>query len=1027
MEDFNCNDIIENMSLAFAYNKVLYDKDNNPKDFIVLKTNKKFEEVSGFQKDQVIQKQGSNILDDIVDNLDEIIKLCGEVALNGASKSFEIYSKVSGNWYEVKVFSDQKGYFATVFKDITERKIKEEKLKEKNQRLNNIFNNSNDIIYSVSWPNLQIKTVSKSVKDIFGYKTEEFKEDANLLRKITHPKDKSIHDKALKKLKKDGNAKREFRIITKEGNVKWIYDKGKMIYDDNGNPVRAEGVMRDITERKTAEKKLRYNKKMYETIFNSAPIGIIIEDPKGNILKVNKRECEMTGYNKDELEGSNVKDKFVLPEYQKSAEKNIKAILNGEELEFDVKIPRANGEILYENLKETKITFPDGSQGILSMHIDITERKRKERKLKNQRKRMENTIEATEAGTFEWNIQTGKTIFNEKWAEMIGYTLDEISPSTVDTWKQFTHPDDLAKCEKLLEKHFRGETDQYKAEIRMKHKKGHWIWVLSQGKLISRTENGKPLKMFGTHLDITERKKRIKALKFQHDFQKNLADISSKLVGINNNNFDYEINEALKKIGRFFEIDRSYIFQMSENKKYVSNTHEWTPEGIESAKEKLQDLSVEKLPWLMEKLYHKKTINIFDVEKLDEKAKSEKMIFEEENIKSIVIIPIFIDNELFGFFGFDSVKRKRNFNQKSIDKIKIVTDVITSAFLQYLNIKRIEKLTYKDSLTGLYNRRYFEEEMERLDTKRQLPISIIMADINGLKIINDSYGHEKGDHMLIETGKILKEELRDEDILARHGGDEFTILLPQTSYQEAEVIITRLKEKNNKNSEEGITISFSLGVATKVDQKQDIKEVLKRADDDMYRNKLSESRSNKNKIVRNLLNTLDAKSAETKEHALRMNRKARDLGEKLKLSISEINNLSLLATLHDIGKTTISEEILTKEDKLTDKEWEIIKEHPARGYKIASASEEFITVAEDILHHHEHWDGAGYPDGLKGEEIPYLARIISIIDAYDVMTNDRPYSKAISKEEALSEIKSCAGTQFDPQLSQAFIELQKEK
>jgi len=1025
MEDFKCNEIIENMSLAFAYNKVIYDKDNNPKDFIVLKTNKKFEEVTGFNKDNVIQKQGANILDGIVNNLDEVIQFCGEVALNAKSKSFEIYSKVSENWYEVKVFSDKKGYFATIFKDITERKNKEEKLKEKNERLNNIFYHSNDIIYSVSWPDLQIKTVSKSVKEIFGYTTEEFKNNPNLLREITHPEDKSIHDKALKKLKKDGNTQREFRVITKEGNVKWIYDKGKMIYDNKGNPIRAEGVMRDITERKTAEKKLRYNKKMYETIFNFAPIGIMIEDPKGNILKVNKRECEMTGYDKDELEGSNVKDKFVLPEYQKIAQQHIEAILNGEDLEFDIKTPKANGEFLYENIKETNITFPDGSKGILSMQIDITERKEKERKLKKQRQRIENTIEATEAGTFEWNVQTGKTIFNEKWAAMIGYTLDELFPSTVDTWKRLTHPDDLAKCEKLLEKHFRGETTQYKAEIRMRHKEGYWIWVLSQGKLISRTEDGKPLKMFGTHLDITKRKKRIKSLKFQHDFQKTLADISSKLVGINNDNFDHEINNALKKIGRFYEIDRSYIFQFSKDKKFVSNTHEWTAEGIESAKERLQKLSIKRIPWLVEKLFNKETINIFDIEELGQEAESEKMIFKDENIKSILIIPIFINNELFGFFGFDLIREKRMFKQKNIDKLKIVTDVITSAFLQYLNIKRIEKLTYKDSLTGLYNRRYFEEEMERLDTKRQLPISIIMADINGLKIINDSYGHEKGDHMLIETGKILKEELRDEDILARHGGDEFTILLPQTSYQEAEIIVSRLKEKNNKNSKEGITISFSLGMATKVDDKQDIKEILKKADDDMYRNKLSESRSNKNKIVRNLLNTLDAKSAETKEHALRMTRLARDLGEKLNLSISEINNLSLLATLHDIGKTTISEDILTKKGELTDKEWEIIKEHPARGYKIASASEEFITVAEDILHHHEHWDGGGYPDGLKGEEIPYLARIISIIDAYDVMTNDRPYSKAISKKEALAEIKSCAGTQFDPEFAQAFIELQK--
>ncbi len=191
----------------------------------------------------------------------------------------------------------------------------------------------------------------------------------------------------------------------------------------------------------------------------------------------------------------------------------------------------------------------------------------------------------------------------------------------------------------------------------------------------------------------------------------------------------------------------------------------------------------------------------------------------------------------------------------------------------------------------------------------------------------------------------------------------------------------------------------------------------------MYQNKLSESRSNKSKIVQSLLNTLEIKSNETKEHAMRMTKLAFEFWEKLNLSNSELNRLLLLSTLHDIGKIAISETILKKPDKLTNEEWEIIKEHSERGYKIAAASEEFVVVAEDILSHHEWWNGSGYPNGLKGKDIPYLARIISIVDAYDVMTNDRPYSQAISKEEALEEIRRSAGSQFDPEFTKEFIKM----
>ncbi len=521
--------------------------------------------------------------------------------------------------------------------------------------------------------------------------------------------------------------------------------------------------------------------------------------------------------------------------------------------------------------------------------------------------------------------------------------------------------------------------------------------------------------------------KNINKLNEQYQFQKTLAQISSELVNQSIDNFDQKMNYSLKELGNFFGIDRSYIFQIFRDEKTMSNKYEWTAAGIESAKEKLQNLKTEQYKWWLKELETKEIIVIESLDQLGEEAAAEKNTLREQNINSLIVLPIFIEDELYGFFGFDFVNSAVNFNQQQIDQIKIFADVIARAISKHLDNLKINKLSYYDSLTELYNRRFFEVELERLDSDRQLPISIIMADLNGLKIINDSYGHKMGDQMLKKAAEILKSSLRKDDILARQGGDEFVVLLPQTEAAECTEIIKRIKANTGLVEELQLPLSIALGQATKVNPEENIEEIIKKADNQMYENKLSESRSSKSNIVQGLINALDAKSSETKEHALRMTKLAFDFGEKLGLSESDQNRLSLLATLHDIGKININEEILNKKDKLTAEEWELIKKHTEQGYKIASSSEEFAAVADEIFAHHENWDGSGYPRQLKGKEIPFLARIISLVDSYDVMTNERPYSEAVSKAEALAEIERCAGSQFDPKLAAKFINLLKKK
>jgi diguanylate cyclase (GGDEF)-like protein/PAS domain S-box-containing protein len=340
---------------------------------------------------------------------------------------------------------------------------------------------------------------------------------------------------------------------------------------------------------------------------------------------------------------------------------------------------------------------------------------------------------------------------------------------------------------------------------------------------------------------------------------------------------------------------------------------------------------------------------------------------------------------------------------------------------------RIKYLSFYDDLTGLFNRAFFEEELKRLDAEGQLPISLIIIDVNGLKFVNDAFGHGEGDRILIDTTRIIEKSCRREDIICRWGGDEFIILLPQCSEEDAEEICQRIKKNPLKNNRNLIPISLALGTATKKEASQNIQGVLSDAENRVYRNKLLESKSSRSSVLASLQKTLQERTHETEEHEQRLRNLALKIGRAIGLSGNELDELVLLAALHDIGKIAVPDHILKKPGPLSSEEWIIMKGHSEIGYRIALAAPELASISELILTHHERWDGAGYPKGLKGKEIPLLSRILSIIDAFDAMTNNRPYRKGTTKEKAFAELNRNAGTQFDPGLVKIFIETQKVK
>ena len=346
--------------------------------------------------------------------------------------------------------------------------------------------------------------------------------------------------------------------------------------------------------------------------------------------------------------------------------------------------------------------------------------------------------------------------------------------------------------------------------------------------------------------------------------------------------------------------------------------------------------------------------------------------------------------------------------------------------------KMEEKLVFlsmRDSLTGLYNRAYFEEELQRLSDGRYSPIAIIVCDVDGLKLYNDSFGHVLGDRLIRTAAEILSQTFRSGDVVARIGGDEFAILLPRVSRETVDNSLERLHAAiaNINASNEEFLLSLSTGMSISHSKNVNLVRLFSEADNNMYREKIQSSQKTRNAITRTVVKLLESRDYVVEGHTLRVAELCDRIGTEIGLSSERLSNLRLLAEYHDIGKVGISDKILFKPGPLTTNELKEMKRHSEIGQRIASSVNELRPIAEYILKHQEWWDGQGYPLGAAGEEIPIECRILAIADAYDVITHERPYRSALNHEAAVRELKRCAGTQFDPFLVNIFIKIDAGK
>ncbi|MEL7654406.1 MAG: HD domain-containing phosphohydrolase [Bacillota bacterium] len=521
-------------------------------------------------------------------------------------------------------------------------------------------------------------------------------------------------------------------------------------------------------------------------------------------------------------------------------------------------------------------------------------------------------------------------------------------------------------------------------EMHLRTGSGREFWAIGSGIMIQYQDQ--PC-ILSTKIDITERKRMESELKSSEEKYRLLTEFSSDVIWVLN----------IKK-NRYTYVSPSVYYltgQTVEEVMKLGLDDILTPESLiltkESINRNLQDF-----------MQNPDSLKSYIME-IRQKCKSGEIIWIEASFK-------FRYNDAG---EVEMVGASRNIEERKKAEREVVY------------------LSYHDQLTGLYNRRFYEEELQRMNFFRNLPITLVIADVNGLKLTNDAFGHFAGDNLLKRFTNILIKELSAEDVAARIGGDEFAILFPKTDSAAAEERVNHIKEMIRRNHpdhpdhpdhKDQSILSVSFGWAAKETVDDDFNAVFIQAEDHMYQKKLIESAEMKTETIQMAMRTLFDNNVLEQQHSENVARLCKKIGISMGLSGSTLQELELLGQMHDIGKIGVSEEILNKKKKLSQTEWLEIKRHPEIGYQILRSADEFVHIAESVLSHHERVDGRGYPRNLKADEIPLHARILSVAEAYDFMIGKESYGDSSREDGVISELLKKSGTQFDPEIVRIFIE-----
>ncbi|PKK97965.1 MAG: hypothetical protein CVV57_09550 [Tenericutes bacterium HGW-Tenericutes-2] len=583
--------------------------------------------------------------------------------------------------------------------------------------------------------------------------------------------------------------------------------------------------------------------------------------------------------------------------------------------------------------------------------------------------RINTILYATKSSLWGWHYGSDRLIVDELFKDIIHHDQLDYKNITFGQWKELTLSQDQELFDMEFEKLRSGEKDFIDFEYRLVDSNGNKQWIHCYAKVLFINPDGSPKAISGIINNITMEKEATREKEHVNYLLEHVIENNNGGVAIYDKNMNY------------IYVSNKFKNQFSLTDDIIGKNHyELFPDLPEKFKEA-----------------HRRSLQ---GEILGEN-KDTFIRSTGEKMYTIWSTRPWYDKD------------------GNIGGIISYVEIITEQVKKELNLEYAIK---HDKLTGLLNRSFFTEEFIRLDQEEKYPIGVMMMDLNGLKIINDAYGFKSGDEVLKMISKSLEKISKDCGSVFRLGGDEFAFLAEYMDEETLKSCIREIHQSIEKLEFNNIKLSVSIGYAVKNNPDVKIEDILREAETNMYSRKVLDGTSIRNNAIRGILQTLNNKYEIEKTHSDRVQKLCIAMGEALGLEKDDLNELSYAAILHDIGKIAIPDAILMKPAKLTFEEFEMMKTHTEKGYHILRAADEYSDIAKYALTHHEKYDGSGYPNGIVGEDIPYFSRIISICDAFEAMTADRPYRRAQSVEFAINELNKYANTQFDPKLVKVFIE-----